>query len=89
MSKGLEALCAWKGIQHTFSDTQQHESNGFVESKIGQLERAVRAVLLESDVPAFLWPEAFMHVCHVQNPTPSSALARDQRTRMGEALKKR
>ena len=55
----------------------QHESNGLVERKIGQLNESTRAALLASDLPAYLWPEVYMAMCHTQNIVPSSALQRE------------
>ena len=40
---------------------------------------AVRAALLASDLPAYLWPEVYMAMCHTQNLVPSSALQRERR----------
>ena len=76
-SYSLEELCQWKGIVHTFTDRAQHESNGLVERKTGQLNESTRAALLASDVPAYLWPEVYMAMCHTQNIVPSSALQRE------------
>ena len=73
----LEEFCQWKGIVHTFTDRAQHQSNGLVERKIGQLNESTRAALHASDLPAYLWPEVYMATCHTQNIVPSSALQRD------------
>ena len=78
-SQSLEEFCQWKGIVHTFIDRAHHESNGMVERKIGVLYEAVRAALLASDLPAYLWPEVYMAICHTQNLVPSSALQRERR----------
>ena len=43
------------------------------------LSEAVRAALLASDLPAYLWPEVYMAMCHTHNLVPSSALQRDRR----------
>ena len=59
---------------HTFTDRAQHESNGLVERKTGMLNEAVRAALLASDLPAYLWSEVYMAMCHTQNLVPSSSL---------------
>ena len=75
----LEEFCQWKGIVHTFTDRAQHEANGLVERKIGMLKEAIRAALLTSDLPAYLWPEVYMAMCHTQNLVPSSALQRERR----------
>ena len=48
MSTSLEEFCQWKGIVHTFTDRAQHQSNGLVERKIGQLNESTRAALLAS-----------------------------------------
>ena len=76
-SYSLEEFCQWKGIVHTFTDRAQHESNGLVERKIGQLNESTRAALFSSDVLAYLWPEVYMAMCHTQNIVPSSALQRE------------
>ena len=64
---------------HTFTARAQHESNGLVERKIGMLNEAVRVALLASDLPAHLWLEVYMAMCHTQNLIPSSALQRERR----------
>ena len=75
-SYSLEDLCHWKGIVDTFTNRAQHESNGLVE-KIGLLNESTRAALLASDLPAYLWPEVYMAMCHTQNIVPSSAMQRE------------
>ena len=54
-----------------------HESNGLVERKIGQSNESTRASLLASDLPAYLWPEVYMALCHTQNIVLSSVLQRE------------
>ena len=73
-STSLEEFCQWKGIVHTCTERAQHQSTGQVERKIGQLNESTRAALLASDLPAYLWPEVYMAMCHTQNIVPSSAL---------------
>ena len=65
----------------------QHEANGLLERKIGQLTESTRAALLASDLPAYLWPEVYMAMCHTQNIVPSSALQRELKKK--EQLKKK
>ena len=76
-SNSLEEFCQWKGIVHTFTDRAQHQSNGLVERKIGKLNESTRAALLASDLPAYLWTEVYMAMCHTQNIMPSSVLQRE------------
>ena len=73
-SYSREEFCQWKGNIHTFTDRAQHESNGLVERKIGQLNESTRAAILACDLPAYLWHEVYMAMCHTQNIVPSSAL---------------
>ena len=42
------------------------------------LNEAVRAALLARDLPAHLWPEVYMAMCHTKNVVPSSALQRER-----------
>ena len=72
-STSLQECCQWKGIVHTFTDRAQHQSNGLVERKIGKLNESVRSTLLASDLPAYLWPEVYMAMCHTQNLVPFNA----------------
>ena len=72
-SYSLEEFCQWKGIIHTFTDRAPHESSGLIERKIGQLNESTRAALLDSDLPACLWPEVYMAGGHTQDIVPSSA----------------
>ena len=88
-SFSLEEFCQWKGIIHTFTDSAHHQSNGLVESKIGQLNESTRAALLASDLPAYLWPEVYMAMCHTQNIVPSSALQRELKKEKKEQLEKK
>ena len=76
-SYSLEEFCQSKGIVLTFTDSAQHESNGLVKRKIGQLNESTRAALLASDLPAYLWHKVYMAMCHTQNIVPSSALQRE------------
>ena len=69
-SNSLEEICQWKGIIHTFTDRAQHQSNGLVERKIGQLNESTRAALLAGDLPVYLWPEVYMAMCHTQYIVP-------------------
>ena len=82
------SLEEWKGIIHTFTDTAQHQSNGLVERKIGQLKESTRAALLASDLPAYLWHEVYMAMCHTQNIVPSSALLWELKKEKKEQLEK-
>ena len=61
-----------------------HPSNGVVERKIGQLNEYVRSTLLASDLPAYLWPEVYMAMCHTHNLVPNSALQRDLKKKQKE-----
>ena len=85
----LEEFCQWKGIIHTFTDRAQHQSNGLVERKIGQLNESTRATLLANDLPAYLWPEVYMAMCHTQNIVPSSALQRELKKEKKDQLEKK
>ena len=76
-SDSQEEFCQWKGIVHTFTDRAQHESNGQVERKIGQLNESTRAALLASDLPAYLRPDVYMAMCHTHNMVPSCSLQRE------------
>ena len=87
-STSMEEFCQWKGIIHTFTDRAQHQSNGLVERKIGQLNEPTSAALLASDPPAYLWPELYMAMCHTQNIVPSSALQRELKNVKKEQLEK-
>ena len=84
----LEEFCQWKGIIHTFTDRAQHQSNGLVERKIGQLNESTHAALLASDLPAYLWPEVYMAMCHTQNSVPSGALQRELKKKEKERREK-
>ena len=86
-SYSLEEFCLWKGIVHTFTDRAQHESNGLVERKIGQLNESTGAALLASDLPAYLWAEVYMPMCHTQNIVPSSALQRELKKKQQQKKK--
>ena len=84
----LKTFCQWKGNIHTSTDKAQHQSNGLVERKIGQLNESTRAALLASDLPAYLWLQVYMAMCHTQNIVPSSALQRELKKEKKEQLEK-
>ena len=88
MVSSLEELRQWKGIIHTFIDRAQHQPSGLVQRNIGQLNESTRAALLASDLPAYLWPEVYMAMCHTQNIVPTSALQRELMKKQKEQLEK-
>ena len=59
-----------------------------MERKIGQLNESTHAALLASDLPAYLWSEVYMAMCHTQNIVTSSALQRDLKKERKEQLEK-
>ena len=59
-----------------------------MERKIGQLNESTHAALLASDLPAYLWPEVYMAMCHTQNIVPSSALQWELKKEKQEQLEK-
>ena len=67
----------------------QHDSNGLVERKIGQLNESTRAALLACDLLAYLWPEVYMAMCHTQNIVPNSALQGELKNKEQQRKKKR
>ena len=85
-STSLEEFCHWKGIIHTFTDRPEHQSNGPLKRKIGQLNESTCAALLARDLPAYLWPEVYMAMCHTQIIVPSSALQRELKKKKKEQL---
>ena len=88
-SYSLEEFYQRKGIIHTFTDLAQHESNGQVKHKLSQLNESTRAALAASDLPAYLWPEVYMAMCHTQNMVPSSALQRELKKKKGREKQKK
>ena len=88
-STSLEEFCQWKGIIHTFTDRAQHQPNGLVERKIGQLHESTHAALLARVLPAYLWPEGYMAMCHTHNIVPSGALQRELKKEKKEQLEKK
>ena len=50
------------------------EQDGVAERHIGILLQMARAMLLSSDLPKFLWPEAYKAAAYILNRTPTSAL---------------
>ena len=63
-----------KGINITFSGTQEHNQNPQVERKIGIIWMALLKVLAHSGVPFQFWCYAFEYVTIVSNHIPSRAL---------------
>ena len=85
-STSLEEFSQCKGIIHTFTDRAQHQCNGLVERKIGQLNESTRAALLASDLQAYLWPEVHMARCHIQKIVPTSVLKK-KKVQLEKAMK--
>ena len=75
------------GIVQTFTDTATHRSNGIVERRNGLLNKGVRACLLRSGLPHYLWVEAYLHVARAQNLLPSHAMLNRETSLNGKKRK--
>ena len=56
-----------KGITHTFSAPRTPQQNGVVERKNRTLIEAAKAMLEESKLPTYFWPEAINTACYTHN----------------------
>lgn len=63
-----------KGIEYTYSSPYAHEQNGLVEIYNRTLLSKVRALLIDSKSPRFLWGEAIEASTYLYNRTPHSSL---------------
>ena len=63
-----------KGIKTRFSSPYTPEQNGAAEIINRVLLNKVRALLINSNLPKFLWGEAILTACYLYNRTPNSSI---------------
>lgn len=73
-SKEIETLFTNKGILITYSSPYSHEQNGGAERINRTLFNKVRALLIASNLPKFLWGEALLATVYIYNRTPNSSI---------------
>lgn len=69
---------AAKGTERRLTVHDTPEYNGVAERMNRTLLNQVRAVIIDSGLPNFLWGEALLHIAYVRNRSPTRAL--DDRT---------
>ena len=65
--KHFAAFCDNNGYTHDFSALKTPQQNGVVERKNRVLQEMARTMLLEYELPKFLWAEAINTACYVSN----------------------
>lgn len=76
ISNELVVFFQSQGIIHQTSCTNNTpQQNGVVERRNRQLLEVTRALLLEKNVPKYLWGDALLSAMYVINRVPSSVLA--------------
>lgn len=73
-SKKIETYYTNKGIISTYSSPYSHEQNGGAERINRTLFNKVRALLIASNLPKFLWGEALLATVYIYNRTPNSSI---------------
>ena len=62
------------GIQYKITAAHSPAQNGTVKCLNRILIKHVRAMMLEHNIPYFLWPEAVAYACYLKNRSPTQAL---------------
>ena len=75
INKHFKALFKECGITHQISPPYTKEPNGFAERINRTLFDKIRAILLEANLPLYLWGEALLAVVYIYNRTPHSAIS--------------
>lgn len=73
-SKELIAYCKDIGIKRELIVPYYPKQNGLAKRKNRSIEEGIRAMLLDQDLPKFLWGEAVMIAMYVQNRSPHKSL---------------
>ena len=74
ISNDFRQFCDEKGIEIDYSVPYVHELNGTVERKNRTLMEKVRALLIDSKLPKYLWPEATKTAAYLSNRTSTETL---------------
>jgi len=75
LSKDFYSYLRSAGIQHEPTAPYSPEQNGRAERLNRTLEEKVRAMLIDSGLPRFLWAEALATAVYLHNRSPTSASA--------------
>ena len=73
-STEFENHCKTSGTVHRFAVHDVHQHNGVAERANYTLLDGVRAVLVASGLPTFLWGEALNYIVWIRNRSPTKAL---------------
>jgi transposase InsO family protein len=74
VNKACKEWAAEKGITIETTAPYSHEQHGVAERFNRTLLELARAMLIEKDLPAFLWSEAVAHAAYIRNRSPTRAL---------------
>ena len=62
------------GIKHEYSVAYVHEMNGRAENAIKQINNVARALLINANMPEYLWNAVVQHACYLHNRVYSRAV---------------
>ncbi|KAJ0666336.1 putative RNA-directed DNA polymerase [Helianthus annuus] len=74
VNNSMKQFCQEKGIIHQTSCAHTPEQNGVSERKNRFLLEVTRALMIESQVPKYYWPEALVTATYLMNRLPTRAL---------------
>ena len=73
-SKELIAYCKDTDIKRELIVPYYPEQNGLAERKNRSIKEGIRTMLLDQDLPKFLWEEVVMIAVYIQNMSPHKSL---------------
>ena len=86
-NKKVAAYLAARSINHYFSVPGNKGSNGIAERHIQTVMTLARALLLPTDLPHFLWPEAVKHAAHLRNLVPHQSILKRAKHQILQAVR--
>jgi len=73
-NKTLQVYCKSQGIRYPKSNPYYKEENGSAERDFQTKFSKIRCALLDAQISAKWWPEAFLYMNYVRNRTPMTRL---------------
>ena len=74
INSNMQQFFKQKGFMHQTSCPDTHQQNGVTKRKNRTLLEMTRAIMLDSHVPTYLWPEAIATANYLTNRLPTKSL---------------